>query len=158
MPRRHLIHAELTRSVIGAFYEVYNTLGFGFLEHVYVMAMVLELVERGHRIAREVPVRVLYKGCEVATQRIDVLVDETLIVEIKSTSELHNSARHQTYNYLRATSLEVALLLHFGPRPSFIRLICTNARRDPAPSAHPPDPFPPSSWMPGQGASAVESR
>lgn len=123
---RHLIDGTLTQSVIGAFYDVYNTLGFGFLEHIYVMALERELLARGHRVAREVCVRVRYKGEELAQQRIDMIVDERLIVEAKSTYDLPKAAPRQVFNYLRATNIEIALLLHFGPKPSFFRLISSN--------------------------------
>lgn len=125
----HLIEDELTQSVIGAFYEVYNTLGFGFLEHVYIMAMERELRNRGHTVAREVGVRVLYKGEHLATQRLDMIVDDKLVIETKSTYQLHPTALRQLQNYLRATTLEVGLLLHFGPAAKFHRLILTNDRK-----------------------------
>jgi len=139
----HLIEEGLTKSVIGAFYEVYNTLGFGFLEHIYITALERELLARGHQVGREVCVRVTYKGDELAQQRIDMLVDEKLIVETKSTYELHKAAPRQLFNYLRATNLEVGLLLHFGPQPSFFRLISTN--KGSVSSADPPHPVKPSS-------------
>lgn len=120
---RELIEEALTHSVIGAFFEVYNTLGFGFLEHIYVMALQRELIARGHRVAREVGVSVMYKGEELGNQRLDMVVDAKLVVETKSTYELHKAAQRQVYNYLRATGLEVGLLLHFGPEPRFYRLI-----------------------------------
>jgi len=127
-----LVEAGLTHSVIGAFFEVYNTLGFGFLEHIYVRAMEQELRERGHHVAREIGVRVMYKGMELGCQRLDMIVDEKLIVETKSTYELHRAATRQLYNYLRATRLELGLLLHFGPEPKVHRLLCSNTfRRDP---------------------------
>jgi GxxExxY protein len=107
---------------------VYNALGFGFLEHVYTMALERELRVRGHRVAREVCVRVTYKGEDLTQQRIDMVVDEKPVVEAKSTYELHKAAPRQVFNYLRATNLEVGLLLHFGPRPSFFRLISSNKR------------------------------
>jgi GxxExxY protein len=119
-----LIEERLTYSVIGAFYEVYNTLGFGFLEHVYVLGLEHELVARGHNIGREVRVPVWYKGVELATQRVDMIVDERLVIETKATFELHRAATRQVYNYLRATRLEVGLLLHFGPEPKFYRILC----------------------------------
>src|SRR5574338_630685 len=115
----HLIHRELTHSVIGAFFEVYQHLGFGFLEHLYVRALELELRARGHRVARELCVPVSYKGRELGTQRLDLVVDDTVVVETKSTYELHRAAARQVRNYLRATHLEVGLLLHFGPEPRF---------------------------------------
>jgi GxxExxY protein len=121
-----LIEEKLTRSIIGAFYSVYRTLGFGFLEHVYVMALERELRERGHRVAREVSVNVVYKGEELCTQRLDMIVDEKVVVETKSTYELHPAAQRQLYNYLRATNLEVGLLFHFGREPQFYRLVCRN--------------------------------
>ena len=115
-----LIEERLTESVIGGFYEVYNALGFGFLEQVYVAALERELRARGHSVGREVWVPVRYKGEEIARQRIDMIVDERLVIEAKSTQELHKSAPRQVYNYLRATSLQVGLLLHFGPDPHSI--------------------------------------
>jgi GxxExxY protein len=115
--------------VIGAFYEVYNTLGFGFLEHVYVMALERELLFRGHRIAREVTTHVEYKGHVLAVQRIDMIVDERLIVETKASVETPKVAQRQLFNYLRATQLEVGLVLHFGLEPRFHRLVCSNKTR-----------------------------
>ena len=126
MTSHSLIERELTGSVIGAFFEVYNALGYGFLEHLYMSALEREMLVRGHRVAREALVRVMYKGAELGTQRLDMLVDEKLVVEAKSTYKLSDAAPRQLYNYLRATNLEVGLLLHFGPRPRFYRLICPN--------------------------------
>jgi GxxExxY protein len=131
MAHGELIEEALTRSVIGAFFEVYNHLGFGFLEHLYVMALERELLAREHDVAREMCVRVMYKGAELGVQRLDLIVDNKLVVETKATAELHKSATRQLYNYLHATNLEVGLLLHFGPRPSFHRVICRNTRRNP---------------------------
>jgi GxxExxY protein len=141
MARVELIHDRLTYSVIGAFFEVYHTLGFGFLEHVYVASLTRELHDRGHEIGREVSVPVLYKGEEVARQRLDMIVDGKLVVETKSARTLHEGAVRQVANYLRATSLEVGLLLHFGPQPKFYRVICTNpaarAPKNPLPRVPP---------------------
>jgi GxxExxY protein len=122
----HLIDGELTHSVIGAFYEVYNTLGFGFFEHVYAMALERELLSRNHRVAREVAIQIRYKGEPLAQQRIDMLVEDRLVVEIKSTYDLHKAAPRQVFNYLHASNLRLGLLFHFGPEPSFFRLISTN--------------------------------
>lgn len=116
-----LVHEELTRSIIGAFFYVFNKLRFGFLESVYAAALTKVLRERGHRVEREVPVRVWFDGQAIAFQRIDLLVDGKVIVEIKSGDRLAISAREQLLNYLRATNLEVGLLLHFGPQPTVIR-------------------------------------
>jgi GxxExxY protein len=121
-----LVEEALTRSVIGAFYEVYNTLKFGLLESLYSRALEWELVSRGHRIAREFGVRVSYKGIELGVQRLDLVVDEKLVVEIKSTQDLHKAAVRQVYSYLRASNLELGLLLHFGPDPRFYRVYAPN--------------------------------
>ena len=129
--RVELLEGRLTGSVIGAFYEVYNNLGFGFLERFYLTALERELLERGHRVAREVSVHVLYKGQELGSQRLDLIIDERLVVETKATSDLHKSATRQLSNYLRATNLELGLLLHFGPEPKFYRVMCRHQRKDP---------------------------
>lgn len=143
MPRRELIEEALTQSVIGAFFKVYNTLGFGFLEHVYVKALERELKARGHRVGREVCVRIYYEGEELTTQRLDMVVDEKLIVETKASEALHKSAPRQVYNYLKATTLEVGLLLHFGPEPVFYRLVspeALNRHLHPSLPRHPIEP------------------
>src|SRR5688500_6595419 len=89
-----------------------------------------ELLSRGHRVGLEVGVRVFYKGEALTTQRLDMLVDERLVIELKSTSRLPVGATRQLYNYLRATNLEVGLLLHFGPEPKFHRQLLTNDRNN----------------------------
>lgn len=129
MSSPRLLEERLTHSVIGAFYQVYNALGFGFLEHVYTMALERELRARGHMVGREVHVPIFYRGEALTRQRIDMLVDETLIVEATATTTLHKSAARQVYNYLCASRLEVGLLLHFGPEPAFQRLIRTRPSR-----------------------------
>jgi len=108
---RQLLHDTLTRSVIGAFYEVYDTLGHGYLESIHLAALERELRVRGHRVMRELSVHVMYKGEEIGMQRLDMVVDGVLVVEAKSTPTLHQSASRQRYNYLHATNLEV------GPAP-----------------------------------------
>ena len=126
MAYRELLERELTSSVIGAFYEAYNTLGYGFLESVYAAALERELRARGHRVSREHAVLVTYKGEQIGFQRLDMLVDEKLVVEIKSTPVLAANATRQLINYLRGTGLEVGLLLHFGPEPRFQRAVSLN--------------------------------
>jgi len=125
MQRRRLIHEEITQSVIGAFYEVYNTLGFGFLEQIYMAALELELRARGHRVDREVWVTVYFKGVPIGKQRLDMVVDGKLVIEAKSTYDLRPGALRQLHNYLAATHLQVGLLLHFGPEPKFHRMVST---------------------------------
>lgn len=125
-----LADEALTRSIIAAFFEVYNTLGYGFLESVYAEALARELRRRGHRVEREVAVKVWFKGQLIARQRVDMLVDDRVIIEIKSGLTLPITGSRQLYNYLRGTDKEVGLLLHFGPEPKFYREYCPNARKD----------------------------
>jgi len=129
MSRTELAEEPITREVIGAFFEVYNTLGYGFLEHVYSRALERELITRGTAVAREVGVRVTYKGEPVAVQRLDMVVAGKVIVEIKSAFDLQATAERQLYNYLRSSGFEVGLLFHFGPTPRFYRLYCRNHDR-----------------------------
>ena len=131
MPEKQLVLVQeaLTRSVIGAFYDVYNALGYGFLEHVYSLALERELSARNHRVGREVGVMVHYKGQELTFQRLDMVVDEVLVLEVKATQEIQAAGLRQLHNYLRATSLEVGLLLHFGPTPKFYRVVATHTHK-----------------------------
>ena len=130
MNEKQMLEERLTHSVIGGFYEVYNNLRFGFLEHIYILALEDELLARGHRVAREMSVPVMYKGRELGTQRLDMVVDETLVVETKSTFDLHASAKRQLFSYLAATRFEVGLLLHFGPEAKFYRMIHDKQHKD----------------------------
>jgi GxxExxY protein len=121
-----LAEQALTQSIIGAFFEVYNTLGYGFREPVYTTALERELIARGHKVAREVQLRVFYKGDRIAWQRIDMLIDDKVIVELKAAEVLPLNATRQLENYLRGSQIEVGLLLHFGPRPVFHRRYVPN--------------------------------
>ncbi len=125
-PEGGIFEEALTRSIIGACYDVYTELGFGFREYIYALAMERELLARGHRVAREVPIMVHYLGEPLASQTLDIIVDEKLVLETKATERLHPGARWQLFSYLCATNMEVGLLLHFGREPKFYRLICEN--------------------------------
>ena len=117
------LEPETTRHVIGAFFEVYNTLGFGFLERIYADALEYELLGRERKVQREVLIPVWYKGKQLSPQRVDMLVDDKVVVEIKSTHDLHPSAERQLLNYVRASTISVGMLLHFGPKPRFYRKV-----------------------------------
>lgn len=119
----------LTRSIIGAFYEVYNQLGYGFVESIYAAALERELIARRHAVAREVSVRIRYKGDVVAWQRLDMVVEGRVVVELKAGSVLAPVALAQLLSYLKGSGIAVGLLLHFGPRPLVRRVIFD--RRDP---------------------------
>jgi GxxExxY protein len=140
MERGELIHERLTHSVIGAFFDVYNALGFGFLETVYTAALERELRDRGHQIGREVFVPVRYRGEIVARQRLDMVVDSKLVVEVKSTYEVNAAAPRQVYSYLRGSGLHLGLLLHFGPRPKFYRIFSSTPSTSSPAMLYPPNP------------------
>lgn len=124
-----LLHEESTKGSIDSFFAVYNRLDFGFLENVYRGALILELRRRGHTVACEVAVPVFYDGVQIATYRVDMIVDGVVVLELKSTAILNPNDQRQLLNYLRATRLEVGLLFHFGPKPKFYRLTAPNEPR-----------------------------
>ena len=140
MARSELIHEQLTHSVIGAFFDVYNALGFGFLETVYTAALERELRDRGHQVGREVFAPVFYRGELLARQRLDMVVDSKLVIEVKSTYEVNAAAPRQVYSYLHGTGLHVGLLLHFGPRPKFYRIFSSTPSTSSSRMLHPPNP------------------
>lgn len=123
MTRDSLIERETTDQVIGAFFEVYNGLGFGFLERIYADALEFELLARSRKVQREVAIPIWYKGRQLSPQRVDMIVDDKVLLEIKSTHVLPPTSERQLLNYLRASSLPVGLLLHFGPQPRFYRRV-----------------------------------
>jgi GxxExxY protein len=121
--RCKLLEAERVHSIVGAFYEVYNYYGYGLAESAYSGALAFELNRRGHHVDGELAVEILYKGDHVAWQRLDIVVDNRVIVENKATEKLSPFAERQLQNYLRATPFEVGVLLHFGPEAKFYRFI-----------------------------------
>jgi GxxExxY protein len=128
-----LIEGDLVYSIIGAFYDVYNYYGYGLLEGVYVAALHQELLDRGHRVDREVRLPILYKQRRVGWHRADMIVDGKVIVECKAADALPPYAQRQILSYLNATPLEVGVLLHFGPEAKYHRYVDTvrNRRRGP---------------------------
>lgn len=113
-----LKHAELTETIIGVFYEVYNELGFGFLESVYRKSLHLALCDKKLSVEAEVPVPVFFRGISVGDFRADLLVNNCILLELKTAEAIRIAHEAQLLNYLRATSLEVGLILNFGPRVS----------------------------------------
>jgi GxxExxY protein len=125
-----LLHGELTEKVIGIFYEVYNDLGYGFLESVYENGLTLALTEAGLQVARQRLIDVWYRGSKIGDFRADMVVNDLLLLELKTSTVIDHAFEKQTQNYLRATNLEVALILNFGPSPQFKRIVFENARKD----------------------------
>lgn len=122
----NLIHSELTGLIIQAFYKVYNTLGYGFLEKVYENAMMIELRKMGLTCKAQSPVRVYYESEKVGSYSSDILVENTVIVELKAAVCLVSDNEAQLLNYLKATKVEVGLLFNFGPKPEFRRKVLSN--------------------------------
>jgi len=124
-----MLHQTLTNQILSAFYEVYNTLGPGFLEKVYENALLHELQQRGLRVEAQTPIPVYYKGAPVGVYYADLVVEGKVIIEIKAIDALHPVHEAQLLNYLKATDKEVGLLLNFGPKPKFIRRVWSNKRK-----------------------------
>lgn len=122
-------HQEITDLILKAFYKVYNDLGFGFLEKVYQNAMFLELCKSAHKIEAQKKIKVRYQGVVVGEYYADLIVDGKVIVELKAAEGLVHEHEIQLINYLKATDLEVGLLLNFGKKPQFKRKYFTNDRK-----------------------------
>ncbi|MCB0033379.1 MAG: GxxExxY protein [Anaerolineales bacterium] len=127
-PKTHK-HSELTHKIIGAFYDVYNELGYGFLEKVYENALVIELRQRGFNVVQQKPIEVNYKDIVVGSYFADVIVNDEVLLELKAAKELKEDHEAQILNYLKATEYEVGLLLNFGPKPSHVRKAFDNYRK-----------------------------
>lgn len=123
-------HSELTEQIIGAFYAVYSTLGYGFLENVYVKTLMIELGKRGLKVQDELPIHVYYDGQLVGEYFADLIVNELVILEIKAAKNIAIEHEAQLLNYLKATSYEVGLLLNFGPKPETKRRSFDNNRKE----------------------------
>jgi GxxExxY protein len=122
-------YEETTENIIGVFYEVYNELGNGFLESVYEQAMTIALSEAGLQVVRQSPITVHFRGQVVGDFRADLLVNNQVIVELKAVRAIERAFEAQLMNYLRATNIEVGLLMNFGPKPEFKRFIYDNDRK-----------------------------
>ena len=126
---RGLKHKELTETIIGVFYEVYNELGHGFLESVYEKAFEYALASNNLEVLRQIDVPVWFRGQKVGAFVADVLVNKSVLLELKATRTLDSAHEAQLLNYLRATEIEVGLLFNFGIKPEFRRLVFENSRK-----------------------------
>jgi len=122
-------HKELTEKIIEIFYRVYNTLGYGFLEKVYENARVIEFRKAGIHVLCQALIRVFYESQIIGEYYADLLVDGKVIVEIKAVRKLLQEHEAQLLNYLKASDIEVGLLLNFGPRPEVKRKAFDNRRK-----------------------------
>ena len=123
-------HQELTAQIIQCAYTVHNTLGFGFLEAVYQNALLIELEKNGLKAVKETPIRVSYSNQIVGDYVADILVEDKIILELKSVKELHPAYEAQLTNYLKATGLEVGLLINFGESVEIKRKVFTPPQAD----------------------------
>ena|SRR5690348_12901148 len=131
--------SELTREVIAAFYRTYDAFGFGFLESPYKRALTLELQHVGLAVDREVAFELFHLGQSIGVYRADLIVNSTLIVEVKTGLSLAAEAIPQLLNYLNVTKLPLGLVLFFGPRPKVKRLIRDSRREYPIMARTAPD-------------------
>jgi GxxExxY protein len=126
----NLKHADITDQIIKAFYKVYNALGYGFNEKVYENALFIELIEIGFRVKKQEPINVFYNGKLVGEYYADLIVADCVIIELKAIASLCSANEAQLLNYLKATKIEVGLLLNFGQKPEHRRKYFTNDRKD----------------------------
>jgi GxxExxY protein len=122
-------HSGITEKIIGAYFHVYNELGYGFSEKVYENALVIELRNTGLNVKQQEPINVYYDGYLVGEYLIDILVNDVVIVELKAARQLCEEHEAQLLNYLKATLIEVGLLLNFGPKPQHMRRVFDNERK-----------------------------
>ena len=122
-------YQELTEKIIGIFYAVYNRLGNGFLEKVYENAMMIELKKENIPALAQAPINVIYDDEVIGEYYADILVDNKIIVELKAARNLSGENEAQLLNYLKATGIEVGLLLNFGARPELKRKVFDNSRK-----------------------------
>ena len=122
-------HKELTGKIIGVFYDVYNELGHGFLESVYQKSLGLALQAVGLQVCWPISIPVWFRGHQVGYFEGDMLVERSVLLELKAVRALDGSHQAQLLNYLRATDIEVGLLLNFGVKPEFKRLLFDNSRK-----------------------------
>ena len=124
-----IFHKEITGKILEAFFTVYNELGYGFLEKVYERAMQIELKKLGVSVTAQVPIPVYYDEILVGEYYADLLVENKVIVELKAANGIVDQFEAQLLNYLKATEIEVGLLLNFGPEPQHLRRVFSNTRK-----------------------------
>jgi GxxExxY protein len=123
------LYQELTSKIISCFYKVYNALGFGFLEKVYENALLIELTKTGLFVERQKPRKVHYEDKLVGEYFADLIVENKIIIELKASESLIEEHELQLINYLKATDIELGLLLNFGKKPEIRRKILSNNQR-----------------------------
>ena len=128
-------HSELTKAIIGCFYEVYNELDFGFIESVYENSLCHALPAKGLEVHQQIAIPVWFRGKQVGDFDADIMVNRLVLLELKTARSIEPAHLAQLMNYLKATEIEVGLLLNFGPKPEFRRVVFGNDRKSTA-AAH----------------------
>jgi GxxExxY protein len=136
---RRLLAGEVTRRLVGAFFETYNEIGFGFSEALCAASLAIVLEDHGIEFQKEPRIDVSFRGRRIGTTRPDFVVEGVVVLELKALRTLEPWHSAQMLNYLRATTIEVGLLLNFGREPEFKRSIYTNDRKPPVKPAVPPN-------------------
>lgn len=124
-----MLHENITKKIIEAYYKVYNSLGYGLLEKVYENALKIELKRANLKVDQQKNVKVFYNEFEVGDYFADLIVEDLVIVELKAAESLCEEHEAQLINYLKATNLEVGLLLNFGKKAEFKRKVFSNDRK-----------------------------
>ena len=124
--KTNILEKELTNKIIKSFYNVYNKLGYGFLEKVYEKSLIIELTKQDIICESQKPIAVYYDDIKVGEYFADIIVEDRVIIELKAVESLKKEHEAQLYNYLKATNIEVGLLLNFGKEPKFKRMIYEN--------------------------------
>lgn len=125
-----LLHKNITDIILKSYYKVFNNLGYGFLEKVYENALFYELKKQGLECEKQKPIKVYYDEIQVGEYYADIIVNECIIIELKAAESLAEEHEFQLLNYLKATDIEVGLLLNFGKNPQFKRKIFTNNKKN----------------------------
>jgi GxxExxY protein len=124
-----LLHENVTKIILKAFFQVYRDLGYGFREQIYEIAMAMTAQELGLEVNRQELIIINYKGKTIGKNKADMVINDLIIVEIKAAKALCEEHEAQLLNYLKATKYEVGLLLNFGYRSQFKRLVFENDRK-----------------------------
>ena len=124
-----LLHKNITDIILKSYYKVFNNLGYWFLEKVYENALFYELKKQGLVCEKQKPIKVYYDEIQVGEYYADIIVNECIIIELKAAESLAEEHEFQLINYLKATDIEVGLVLNFGKNPQFKRKIFTNNKK-----------------------------
>lgn len=126
MIANNFLHSDLTGKILKSFFNVYNTIGFGFPEKIYENALIIEFKKAELSYEKQKSIRVYYENEIIGSYFADLIVEDKVIIELKAVEMIIAQHEVQLVNYLRATSVEVGLLLNFGPEPQYKRKVLSN--------------------------------